>query len=801
MDVIWYKIWSDLWNNKTRTLLAMLSIASGVFATGMMFGMSDLLVTNLDKSHQEVLPPHLNVFLGGLVDRDTLLNLTQIEGVEDVDPYNSIDIQYRLGPQSEWRQGVIQMRDDFEAQKYELVQLREGRWPERDELGVERMAAQFLDVGIGDEITIKVGDWERTHPITGLIRHPFVPPPQFMDLAFFFMNAKSLERLDVPQGKFGAFFARVTPYSSDYAREVATDIKDKLATDNIRVSAFVYQDPDKHWGRTFFEGITFVLRLLALISVMLGAVLIYNTLANLITQQRNQIGILKAVGGRGSTIIQIYLASALVYGILALVIALPLGAVVAFGMTKTFLNLFNIDYSQFELSSEAVILQVLSALAAPLLAGLPPILQGARITVREAIASYGLGSGHFGMNRLDRLVDGIGERWLPSHYATALGNLFRRKGRLLLTQFVLVAAGASFLMVMSLMSSISFTLDNIFARQRYDTTVQFDRNLRLNRVASAARSVDGVEQIELRLQQAASMYVAGQLVKEAGVSTSIVGIPEKSDFFKPLIVRGRWIEPGDGRVVIITRQVAEREGIQIGDPVTLNLGEMGKAEWQVVGWYEPVFASGFVPETIYAPLEALFRASRRLDQGSVLYVRTTEHTPQFQAAVTDELTDLFDRRNLEVAGTQTESALRQQYAFQFSTITSMLMGLSIVLAAVGGIALMGALSIAVVERTKEIGVLRAVGARSRTILGIFTMEGTLQGVLSWSIAVPISLLVSPPVAKALGEAMFGSTLDYRYHWAAIGIWLAIILVISALASILPARGATRISVRDSLAYA
>jgi ABC-type lipoprotein release transport system permease subunit len=53
----------------------------------------------------------------------------------------------------------------------------------------------------------------------------------------------------------------------------------------------------------------------------------------------------------------------------------------------------------------------------------------------------------------------------------------------------------------------------------------------------------------------------------------------------------------------------------------------------------------------------------------------------------------------------------------------------------------------------------------------------------------------------LGHAMFGATLDYRYNWPAVGLWLAIILIISTLASLLPARGAIRISVRDSLAYA
>jgi ABC-type lipoprotein release transport system permease subunit len=63
------------------------------------------------------------------------------------------------------------------------------------------------------------------------------------------------------------------------------------------------------------------------------------------------------------------------------------------------------------------------------------------------------------------------------------------------------------------------------------------------------------------------------------------------------------------------------------------------------------------------------------------------------------------------------------------------------------------------------------------------------------------LLVSPLIARSLGLAMFGATLDYRYAWSAVAVWLVLILVISAVASILPARGATRISVRDSLAYA
>ena len=79
------------------------------------------------------------------------------------------------------------------------------------------------------------------------------------------------------------------------------------------------------------------------------------------------------------------------------------------------------------------------------------------------------------------------------------------------------------------------------------------------------------------------MFVAGQLVKEAGIGTSIEGIPAGSDFFKPLIVVGRWFVPGDGRVVVITRDAAKKNNIHVGDIVTLDLGELGKDQWQVVG--------------------------------------------------------------------------------------------------------------------------------------------------------------------------------------------------------------------------
>jgi putative ABC transport system permease protein len=799
MGVIWHKVWFDLWDNKVRTLLAVLSIAVGVFAIGTIFGMVDQLLSGMDQSHQAVFPSHINVYLSERIDRDTAIYLKRVEGVEDIEVLNQATVRYKINPEDEWQRGALVMRDDYEDQTYDIVQLREGQWPEKDNIGIERLSSQYYHIDIGDQVIFELEKTDRALPINGKIRHPFVPPPQFGGDATFFVDAQGLERFGFPEGEFSQLLIRVEPYSLEFAKDVASEIKDRLAKQNVGVAVTFYQDPEEHWGRLFLEGMNLVMQVLAVVSLFMSAVLVLNTLTALITQQTSQIGVLKAIGGTTTTVIKVYLTGVLVYGLLALLISLPLGAFVAFGLTQWFLNLFNIDYEVFQFSNRAVTFQVMAAVAAPLIAALWPVLKGATITVREAIASYGLGS-DFGSSWLDRAVERIGQRFLPSHYAVALGNMFRRKGRLVLAQLVLVTAGTMFLMVMSLSSSVTSTLDNEFKRRGYDTTIYFDGRERIDRAVTMAQALDGVEEAEVWFTQSASILRQGQRIKEAGMGAEINGVPIGSQMYEPLIVAGRWLQPGDERVIVMGKETADDNQIQLGDVVTLDLGELGDADWQVIGLYQVIFGGSFATDSLYAPQDAVFAATKKYNKGGRLFVRTRFHSEDYVEAVTDQLKDLYETRNMDVFISQT---LYEEIRFaesQFNIVIGMLLALAVIVALVGGIGLMGSLSISVVERTREIGVMRAIGAGSGTMMGMFVMEGVLQGLLSWALAVPISFILGKPLANALGQTMFEANLDFAYNFEAVLIWLVVILVISTLASILPARNATVISVRESLAY-
>jgi putative ABC transport system permease protein len=803
MSVIWRKVWFDLWKNKSRTSLAVISIAAGLFAVGSIFGMVDQLLTGMDRAHTEVAPSHVNIILRNFITEDVIDDLKTIPGIVDIDPLNQIAVRYRSQPENDWEMGMLVMRPNFENQIFDQQILKEGSWPDAEQIGIERLSSQYFDIPIDSEVTFQIDGDEKTFPVGGLVRHPFVQPPLFGGQAHFFVSEEQLEDIGVPAGYYGQLLVRVDPYSRENAQTAAGEIRSRLANQGYGVVVSLYQDPDLHWGRMFVEGITLILRLMAVVSLALSVVLIMNTMTALITQQTDQIGVIKAIGGRRNTIIRIYLANVTIIGLFALLIALPLSMAFAFYMSQWFLNLFNVDYLTFQFSQRAVFFTILSGLLAPLFAALWPVLKGASITVREAISSYGLG-GDFGSGRFDRAVERIGARFLPAAFAAALGNMFRRKVRLVLSLVVLTTAGVMFMIVMTLIHSITNTLDNEMARQQYDVRLGFTENQPIEEVLAEIESVGGIQVVEMWLSRNATILRAGERLQDsAGLGAQLIGIPSDTTMYRPIITAGRWLQPGDDRQIVISAETANLNDIAVGDTITLDLGELGSAAWEVIGEYRVIYGTGFLVEPIYAPLDAVADVTGQTGEGTQALIRGEVASLDEETALASQLKTVMEDAGFKLDFYTTTARLDERsYADnQFNAIISMLLNLAMLVAMVGGIGLMGSLAISVVERTREIGVLRSIGARSPTIMSIFIMEGLLQGLLSFVISVPIAFILAQPLARQLGRTMLEIDLDFSFAYYSVAVWLAAILIISILASVIPARSATRISVRESLSYA
>jgi putative ABC transport system permease protein len=177
-----------------------------------------------------------------------------------------------------------------------------------------------------------------------------------------------------------------------------------------------------------------------------------------------------------------------------------------------------------------------------------------------------------------------------------------------------------------------------------------------------------------------------------------------------------------------------------------------------------------------------------------------EHDAAAQQRLIDSLREAYTARGMEPAGFQSADEVRQMNETQFSMITYLMLAMAILAGAVGSVGLTSTMSINVAERAREIGVMRAVGASSGTILGIFVTEGVLVGALSWLLAVPLSYPGARVFNHLVSTTLFQIPLDFDYSFGAMVGWLVIAVILSALASLWPAMKATQVSVQEALAY-
>jgi putative ABC transport system permease protein len=113
---------------------------------------------------------------------------------------------------------------------------------------------------------------------------------------------------------------------------------------------------------------------------------------------------------------------------------------------------------------------------------------------------------------------------------------------------------------------------------------------------------------------------------------------------------------------------------------------------------------------------------------------------------------------------------------------------------------MGTMSINVLERTREIGVLRAIGAPNRGVARVFIREGIAIGMISWGLGALLAYPLGKGLSDAVGLSVMGVPLNFAYSFTGLWVWLALVILLSAMASFIPARNASRLTVREVLAY-
>jgi putative ABC transport system permease protein len=802
MGVTWRKVWRDLVGSKARTLLVVLSTAVGVFALGAVFGLSGVLRARIMGPYREALPAHIT-FWGGPFDQGTVDAIAGEPGIAAAEGELHGEFEWKLpgaanDRSSEWRDADLVARADFAAQQMNVLRLREGRWPDDPAvrlsslhaLAVECLSAAQLDIPLGSAILVKIGERERTVPIEGVVCAPVVLPPEWGGNALFYATPETAAWLSGSEGEdFNQLNVLLDSYSKGAAVETAGRAEERLKRMELAVGGYEISDPNRHWVQDIVDAVMMVLMVIGVLSLGVSAFLIINTMNAILVQQVWQIGVMKAVGATLSRVMEVYLATALIYGGLALLLAVPLGVLSAHWMAVWLLHMFSsVELNTFQFEPMAVFIQLVVGVAVPLLAALVPVIGGVRITIREAISSHGIGM-DFGQGILDRLISRV--RRLPRPVALSLRNTFRRKARIVLTLATLTFSGLMFTMVLSTAKSLDATILTCFSPGE-DIAVTLDHPIRASRAVEIAESVPGVTKAEVWRERDAALLLPGAEEKSVG----LIGAPSDSAILAPNITAGRSLQAGDSNALVFTTRLADKKGIRVGDEVTLNIDDE-ESTWTVVGLYLGVDDTA---DDFFVPLDALEQKIGDAGRGKWVKILARRNDLGSQKRLVEALEGAYATQRIEVESTWTTSAALEDSRTSYGILTSVLLAMVTLTAIVGGIGLMSTMSMNVVERRREIGVMRAIGASSFSIVGMFVVEGMLVGALSWLLAAPLSYPAARVFSDVIGQAIFVMPLNFVYAADGLLLWLLIVSALSALASFWPALQATKVSVREALAY-
>jgi putative ABC transport system permease protein len=794
MSSRWKKVWADFWSNKSRTFLTIITIAVGVLAVGFNSNLGQYMAESMDNDYLSASPAEATVYAGPL-DDDMVKIAREVPGVDAVEGRSSVSAEV---VRTDDKKIFIQFTAAKDPGQTTLNQLKsalgETSLPAVGEKQIiVDASAQTLGYKPGDKITVKLGAGKfRELTFVGYMHDVTGFPFGFTNTIDAYVTPKTLEWLGGSRN-YDSLAVSVAEKQTDqeHVTQVAQAVADRVERAGATVYFVSVSQPGHHFAYSISNGVFFILTVLGYMTVLLSGFLIVNTITALVTQQTRQIGIMKAIGGDNGQVFMMYVVLILGFGLAALAIAVPLGNAGAKffgGGMAQYLNFHPVPFVGYP---SAYIQEVIVALVVPLLAALWPIYSSVRVTVREAISDYGIG----GNARPKEKAVNKGALFMSRPMRLSLRNAFRKRTRLILTLFTLVLGGAIFIGVYNLWASFDKTIEDIQGYFLADINMSFGRYYRYDEVASLAKYVPGVSSVEGWTEYAGTL-ISDE--KQAGTQILFVAPPSTSTLIDPIITSGRWLKTGDENAIVIGNHLLNIfPDLKVGDWLTIKIDNQ-ETKWHIIGTYS--ITGNVSPPLLYVNYEYLSHVIGAPGQVYSLRVLTNQHDTTTQRRISDQLQALYKSHGITVGSTQLGAEFIRDQKAQTNILVYFMLGMAVMIAIVGGLGLMGTMSINVLERTREIGVMRAIGASNGDIQGIVIVEGLVIGLISWSLSIFLAIPITGVLCFGVGMAILTAPMPAVYGATGIIAWLIFTLFLATIASALPARRASRLTVRDTLAY-
>jgi putative ABC transport system permease protein len=795
----WIKIFKDIWNYRTRSMLVIFSIAVGVASVGMITNASYIIQRDLYGQYAEGNPAYLQLFISPF-EKDLVWAVGGMREVEAVDARRIVSAS--ISPNDQQRDDLsLHALADYKNPSVNRYTLVEGHTvPNLREILLERQSAKQLGLTLGDLVSVEMPDGrEYVLTVSGIVHDVYVMPMALLGEATGYVSMETLEWMG-EHPYFNRMDVVTTGRSTDKNEVLATGsvIRDRVVepagytVGSMRIPG-IGSDPGSHWAQNQIKGFLLILQIMGVLTVFLSGGLVINTVSAILSQQIKQIGIMRSFGASRMQLVVLYLVNVLVFSIIGMLLAIPLGMIGAWGLSEFAASFINFDITVIDLPPQVMILQLLLGLLMPISVASVPVLNGVRISVYEAIYQYGLGADEQ-ESLLARVLGKI--RKISPPVVLSLRNTFRKKARLVFTLITLTLAGAMFIAAFSTRASLNQQISDSGRYIYFDAAISF----------SGGASKYAIEREALRIPEVSLAEAWGNAMgvylRDDGTDSQefeVIGLPQDAKTIQPMLVDGTWLSDSEQYQVVVNQDFLEEDpDVFVGSLMEIKIGE-SKKTFQVIGVVSK-HLSGPRVYMVYDDFERIAGRQGQADQVRVLVNPGGPSEPATQDRIANLLEERFDNASYGSGSSTTRHSFISSFTDVFNIILIVLIVMAGILAVVGGLGLTGAMGMNVLERTREIGVLRAVGASNFTVRQVVVIEGVVVGVISWV----MGAIVSAPSGWVLASAVIYAVLKTqpRYHYSFIGslVWFGLVVLIGVFSSLAPAHKASQLQVREVLDY-
>ncbi len=779
----WRKAAGDLLLHKGRTLLVIVAIAVGLAGSGVILNAWALVEVATTEGFHASDPAAATLRLD-LVDSALMARVRGVPGVRDVQARRVTSARASVGGASV--SAVLFTVEDFTAIRIGRVLPKVGEWPPADgSLTIETSSVAFSGASLGEEVQLGIGAGSLVAArVRGIVRDVTLAPGWMEHVLYGFVTQATLERMGAPSA-MNELQLVVSDHSLDQdgVRRIAYAARAAAEASGRKVFDVEVPVPGEHIHAAQMDSLLYTQGAFALMALVLSAFLVVNLISAMLAGQTREIGVMKAIGGRWQQIAAMYLVVAAVLGAAAVALAVPIALVAGRQYAAVKAELLNFEIAGHAVPAWVIAVQVMAGILLPVMAAAFPVWRGCRIPVSDALRDVGI-SDAGSTDGLAYRVSGLSRPLLFS-----LRNAFRRRQRMALTLLALASGGAVFLGALNLRASVLGATGAIFDTQHYDFSVRVTEPQQADSLEAMVRAVSGVEAAEAWTGARATIDHGDGL---SGNSIPVTAAPAGTQMLSPTVLEGRWLRAGDTRSLVVNRGAQHADGtLQVGATVRLTIDAVTQP-WTVVGLVESTPGP-----TAYAPREALVARGGGV---RTVVVRSAIPGEVAQLDLIQRLRGALADHGVSVSSSIMLAESRRSTEDHLLMVVDFLGSMGWLMLLVGGLGLASTMGLAVLERTREIGVLRAIGARHSTILTMIQVEGLTVALLSWGLAIPLSIPMSVFLAKAFSRIMLRVPVTYVPNMTGVGIWLVLAVVVSLVACAWPARRAMRVPTAAALAY-